>query len=177
MMRIMPIVEIRQRLREHELFAEELPDYAALSWPMLKKNGSNVDYAFFIYPDPPVISIRDEWARPSHWLIASGKDGRILLFADCRITDFMPPGTKDSVPRRMIEESMTDLKKSIAETDRLFDAIAPWAFLQKDDIPPEIGLQVRTYLNNIENWQQGFMPFYRHLAPEFFEWAEAVSDN
>lgn len=176
-MRIMPIAEIRQRLREHELFIEEMPDYAVLSWPMLKKNGSNVDFAFFVYPDPPAVPIRAEWARPSHWLIVSGRDGRILLFADCRITDFMPPGTKDNVPRRMIEESMASLKNSIAETERFFDAIAPWAFHEKDAIPEEIRPQIGLYLCQIENRQLGFMPFYRRLAPEFFEWAEELSQN
>lgn len=72
---------------------------------------------------------------------------------------------------------MASLKNSIAETERFFDAIAPWAFHEKDAIPEEIRPQIGLYLCQIENRQLGFMPFYRRLAPEFFEWAEELSQN
>lgn len=170
MTQLIGVSEVYTLLRQHDFFGRDLPDSMTISYPMAKRlAGGGVDLLFFIYPDPPAVPAPATIQRPTHWVEVAGETGSIRLFAECNVLDFAPPGQPAVINRLQLPMSLSELRQAQQRQFAAFDSLVA-IFATGEAIDDATRHHAAQYFDWLKIANPDLLPFYRYLAPEFYEW-------
>lgn len=149
------------------LFGEQM----SLSCPMPDiVNGVRVERCFLY-----CVSASLQRSRPVGMLMLEMNNGRLLMYQDCRIADFMDTQSHPfeqpisyALPEKI---GVKQFKIEQAELGELYEAIRAFAFA--DELTREQREQLNRYLALLQHLTPGaLMPYYHELGKNFLAWAQ-----
>lgn len=174
------VSRVRQELIRHPLLAMEVPNGHALSYPVPRRSELGVLLAHFAYSAPALPSgMAQSLSRPRYWLLTPTRELRVLLFADCRVHDFMPNGYADAgwVRPELPVTSLVELRQLEQQLLIALDAFVDEAFSPRASLPEDTCQAITTYSDLIQQLTpEPLTPFLQGISPEFWDWVSDVRD-
>jgi hypothetical protein len=155
-----------------------------LSYPVLRIEHDDIFDAFFIYNSTPHEQVNDVTiAKPEYWIIFSPYSGKIHLFSELKICNFLGNHLETNTyitSANRVEGLATNMSiKELASAQKRlyksYDELRGFAFTDKQKLSDAQRKTMQEYIDTFKEISPtGHKPFYKAMGPEFFKWLDSV---
>jgi hypothetical protein len=153
-----------------KILNSEVPIQSYVSIPLPTKRFGRAAFASFSCPEHLVIGQKPQVGPPDRWWLFDERAEHLLCYSITAVTPFaqpMPlPGADGAPPKATVDEKA----RSLAELEALIDGIAP-PFFNGGESSREQRLDISLRLSSYVGAE--LLPYYKALAPDFFDWLDA----
>ena len=166
----MPMIFEQLRPGIKQTVSQMLGEGAALSYPLAEQLGGQLCDSFFVYHS----GVQTLRTRPFAKISFLAEDGTLVLYQDARVLDFMPaeqyPFSRKIHYELQGTPSVQEYQTRQAMLYKIYEQIRRFAY--QPELTKQNQEQLGVYCMQLAfSEPRELIPFYRSLAPGFYQWA------